>query len=61
VVVPGYLLMDIFFNFKVNHTRFSMKINQISQDLIDPGYLVTPFYIGTPSTFDLMISWPLFE
>ncbi|MEM7551084.1 MAG: putative porin [Bacteroidota bacterium] len=59
--IPAYLLVDLFINFKVNRTRFTFKIKQISQGLIDPGYLVTPSYIGTPSTFDLLITWPFFD
>jgi hypothetical protein len=59
--IPAYLLIDLFLNFKVNRTCITMKINQFSQGLIDPGYLVTPDYIGTPSTFDLLISWPFFD
>jgi hypothetical protein len=59
--IPAYLYMDLFLNFKVNRTRITLKLNQFSQDLIDPGYLTAPNYIGTPSTFDLLISWPFFD
>jgi hypothetical protein len=61
----SYLLIDLFFNFRIDTFRGFIKLNYFNQHLDFmgglPGYFVTPFYPGQSRSLDIGIRWSFFD
>jgi hypothetical protein len=60
-LVGGYPVLDVFFNFKVKRFIAFLKINNLAQDMLAPGYFVTPYYMGQPRSAEVGINWMFYD
>ncbi|MFN7095352.1 MAG: putative porin, partial [Burkholderiales bacterium] len=63
--VYSYLLVDLFFNFRIKTFRGFIKLNYLNQHLKFmkglPGYFSTPLYPGQSRSLDVGVSWSFFD
>ena len=59
--VEGYVLADVFANFRINRTRLFVKMSHVNQDLLQPTYFVGADYLGMRRTFAFGVDWYLFD
>ena len=59
--LPSYLLVDVFFNFKIGNALLFVKMINLMEGILADGYLATPFYRGTNRNFDLGLKWFFFD
>ena len=59
--VPSYLLVDLFFNFKIGNAMLFVKLINMMDGIMAEGYLTTPFYRGTNRNMDLGLKWFFFD
>jgi hypothetical protein len=63
----GYVLADVFANFRISRVRLFVKYNNIlrfvSTTFSDSklNYFSTPFYTGMNNTLSFGVNWPLFD
>ncbi|AHM62515.1 hypothetical protein D770_21330 [Flammeovirgaceae bacterium 311] len=60
-LVPTYPIANLFFGFKINHTRVFARLSHLNQGLTDRGYFLTPYYNGIQRSFDIGIDWLFFD
>jgi Putative porin len=67
IQTDGYLLADVFANFRINRVRLFVKYNNlvrfVSSTFLDSkaGYFSTPYYSGLNETLSFGVNWPLFD
>lgn len=59
--VPGYLLADLYLDFKIGDGRLFFKLRHVDQDIQAGGYFTAPFYTGQQRGFDIGITWYFFN
>ena len=59
-VIPEYLLLDAYVNFRIDSFDAFIKFENISQPP-NGGYFTTPYYPGTPGFISLGIGWMFFD
>ena len=59
--VEGYLLADVFANFRINRTRLFVKMSHVNQGVLQPTYFVAPDYLGMRRSFAFGVDWYLFD
>ena len=59
--VEGYVLADLYANFRVNRTRLFVKLTHANQGLFQPGYFVAPDYVQLRRGFAFGVDWYLFD
>jgi len=59
--VEGYVLADVFANFRINRTRLFVKMAHVNQGVLAPGYYVTPDYLAMRRSFAFGVDWYLFD
>jgi hypothetical protein len=57
----GYVLADLFFNFKVKTARVFIKLHNAADDLIQTGYFLTPHYPMPGRMFQFGLNWRFFD
>jgi hypothetical protein len=57
----NYVVADFFFNFKVSRAMLFIKVVNLLQDVIRPGYFNTPIYLAQPRSFEIGINWLFFD
>ncbi len=67
IPTEGYLLADVFANFRISRVRLFVKYNNllrfVSSTFLDSkaGYFSTPLYSGMNNTLSFGVNWPLFD
>ena len=61
--VGAFPVIDFFFNFRVNRTRFFIKVPNLLYNLgaVGTHYFVTPGYAGQARSFEFGLNWRLFD
>jgi len=59
--VEGYILADLYANFRVNRTRLFVKLTHANQGVFQPGYFVAPGYLAMRRGFAFGVDWYLFD
>lgn len=59
--VEGYVVADLFANFRVNRTRLFVKLAHANQGFFGPGYFVAPDFLGMRRSFGFGVDWYLFD
>lgn len=59
-VIPSYLLVDAFANFRIDHVAVFLRYENVTQPNND-GYFTFPNYVGQSRVFDLGVSWMFFD
>ncbi len=57
----GYALADFFVNFRIKSARFFVKLENISDNIIDKGYYLTPHYPMQGMTLQFGVRWRFFD
>jgi hypothetical protein len=57
----GYILADIFFNFKIKTARVFIKLHNAGDELIKSGYYLTPHYPMPGRMFQFGLNWRFFD
>lgn len=61
-LVEGYVLADVYANFRVNRTRLFVKLTHANQGLLQgPGYFVAPDFLQMRRGFAFGVDWYLFD
>lgn len=60
-VANSYVMLELFFNFRIKTFRGFVKIINFLQGWPIPGYYLTPFYPGQYRSVDFGVSWSLFD
>jgi Putative porin len=59
--VEGYVVADLFANFRINRTRLFVKLAHANQGLGVPGYYVAPDFLAMRRSFAFGVDWYLFD
>ncbi len=59
--VEGYVIADVFANFRINRTRLFVKMAHVNEGVFAPGYYVTPDYLAMRRSFAFGVDWYLFD
>lgn len=59
--VGSYVLADVFANLRIKRVRLVLKLSHANAGIGKPGYFTTPGYLGMNRTFNIGVSWPLFD
>jgi hypothetical protein len=57
----GYVLADVFFNFKIKTARVFIKLHNAGDELIRRGYYLTPHYPMPGRLFQFGLNWRFFD
>ena len=60
-MVKGYWLCDAYINAKFDVVRVFFKVNNIGSAITQSGYLITPYYPGIGTFFDVGFNWSFYE
>jgi hypothetical protein len=55
--IDPYLLADVFLNTQIKRAFIFLKYAHANMNLPSPGYFITPYYTGMPSSFEFGIRW----
>jgi hypothetical protein len=61
VKTNGYILADVFFNFKIKTARVFIKLHNAGDELIKSGYYLTPHYPMPGRMFQFGLNWRFFD
>jgi hypothetical protein len=53
--------VDVFINMQIRTARIFVKMTNLTNGLIQPGYMSSPYYSALPRTFDFGINWRFFD
>lgn len=60
--IQGYLLADVFLNFRVRSSTIFFKVCHANQGLMaERGYFVSPYYTGQQRAFEFGFNWLFFD
>jgi hypothetical protein len=59
--VPGYPIVDVFFNGRIKKARLFVKYNNILQLFTQEGYMPTPNYPAARNTLDFGVDWSFYD
>lgn len=60
--IQGYLLADLFLNFRVRSSTVFFKVCHVNQRLMsEAGYFVSPFYTGQQRALEFGFNWLFFD
>ena len=59
--VDGYVVADLFANFRINRTRLFVKLAHANQGFTAPGYYVAPDFLAMRRSFAFGVDWYLFD
>lgn len=59
-VVPAYLIVDAFIDFRIDHVAVFLRYENLTQQT-NEGYFTFPNYVGQRKVFDLGVSWMFFD
>ena len=57
----AYPMLDFFLNMKIKVVNAFFKIEHLNSGFSGNGYMLTPHYVMAPRTFQLGVSWKLFD
>ena len=61
IPVTGYVVADVFANFRINRVRLLLKMAHVNSGILAPGYFTTPLFAGVGRHFSFGVNWPLFD
>lgn len=59
--LQAYSWADLFVSIKVKNARIFLKMPQITQGLLGPGYFVSPYYYGQGRVLEIGFNWRFFD
>jgi hypothetical protein len=59
--LKSIVTVDAFINMQIRTARLFIKMTNLTNGLVQPGYMASPYYSALPRTFDFGINWRFFD